>query len=72
MRNTWKSLLVPVLVAPLFGGALTLEVANASSNPEAARRHAAVIVQTTMPAMRPRWMPRLVRRARATPSASGI
>jgi hypothetical protein len=47
MRNIWKSLLMPVLVAPLFGGALTLEVANPNSNPEATERHAAVIVQTT-------------------------
>jgi len=47
MRNTWKSLLAPVLVAPLFGGALTLEVANPSSNAEAAKRQAAVVVQTT-------------------------
>jgi len=47
MRNTWKSLLVPVLVAPLFGGALTLEVVNPSSNAEAAKRQAAVVVQTT-------------------------
>jgi hypothetical protein len=47
MRNTWKSVLVPVLVAPLFGGALTLEVVNPTSNVEAAKQHAAVIVQTT-------------------------
>jgi hypothetical protein len=47
MRNTWKSLLLPVLVAPLFAGALTLEVVNPDSNPEATERHAAVIVQTT-------------------------
>jgi len=47
MRNTWKSLLLPFLVAPLFGGALTLEVVNPDSNPEAAQRHAAVVVQTT-------------------------
>ena len=47
MRNTWKSLLVPVLVAPLFGGALTLEVVNPNTNAEAAKRQAAVVVQTT-------------------------
>jgi DNA polymerase III delta subunit len=47
MRNTWKGLLLPVLAAPLFAGALTLEVVNPDSNPEAAERHAVVVVETT-------------------------
>ncbi len=38
---------LPLLVAPLFAGALTLEIGNPSANPEALAKHAVVLARMT-------------------------
>jgi len=47
MRIPWTALLIPALTAPLFAGALTLEIVHPDSDMEAVAKHAAVVVRTT-------------------------
>lgn len=48
MRSIWKSLLaLSILSAPLFAGALRLEVGNPATNQEALAQHAVLVAWTT-------------------------
>lgn len=48
MRSVWKSLLaLSILAAPLFAGALRLEVGNPATNQEALAQHAVVVAWIT-------------------------
>ena len=48
MRSLWKSLLaLSVLAAPMFAGALRLEVGNPATNQEALAQHAVLVAWTT-------------------------
>jgi hypothetical protein len=48
MRGVWKSMLaLSILAAPLFAGALWLEVGNPATNQEALLQHAVLVAWTT-------------------------
>ena len=48
MKTLWQPLLtVCILTAPLFAGALLLEVGNPASNPEALQNHAVLVARIT-------------------------
>jgi len=48
MKTLWKPLLsLTLLAAPLFAGALLLEVGNPSANPEALAKHAVLVARIT-------------------------
>ncbi|HEX4228690.1 MAG TPA: hypothetical protein VHZ07_08470 [Bryobacteraceae bacterium] len=48
MRTYWKSAFaVCTLAAPLFAGALLLQVGNPAANPEALEKHAVLVARTT-------------------------
>jgi hypothetical protein len=47
MKTIWKTSLLTLLVAPLFAGALLLEVGNPSANPEALAKHAVLVARIT-------------------------
>jgi hypothetical protein len=48
MKSLWKPLFVLcTMAAPLFAGALLLEVGNAASNPEALQSHAVLVARIT-------------------------
>ncbi len=48
MKSLWKSLFaISILVAPLFAGALRLEISNPATNQEALAKHAVLVVSTT-------------------------
>ncbi len=48
MRTLWKPLIaLAALAAPLFAGALLLEIGNPSANPEAQSKHAVLVARIT-------------------------
>jgi hypothetical protein len=47
MRIFWKTLIALSIAAPIFAGALVLEIGNPANNPEAKAKHAVLVARIT-------------------------